>query len=256
MSDEYTSIRIYITTNYDQFVFLEENREVKGNTVLNSINKKDLLIDNPILVSANMEVLDGQHRLMAAKAKKLPIYYKFAQATTRQDVALLQNHTGWVIKDHAHFFEHVSDDVKEDYRFINEMSKKHDMPLHFVINCVEPSKDAYRKFKNGELTIKEDLPGLAKQFEKLAELVEIIKTLISACKKKYAITHKFKRSLWNFMRSKGYLHKRMLEAFRTYPDSLMELLIINSEPIIFQGLRNKIYNYNLKTKGNRLPDLD
>lgn len=256
MSDEYTSIRIYVTINYEQFKFLEENRDVKGNTVLNSIRKKDLLIDNPILVSANMEVLDGQNRLIAAKVLKVPIYYKFAQATTRQDIALLQNHTGWVIKDHAHFFEKVSSEQNEDYRFINEMARKHEMPLHFIISCVDPSKDAYRKFKNGELVIKDNLEQLKKQFEKLAELLEIIKALITTCKKKTAITHKFKRMLWAFMKTKGYSQKRMIEAFHTYSENLMKLLVYNSEPIIFKGLRNDVYNYNLKKKGNRLPDLD
>lgn len=248
MEDEHINVRIYITTNYDKFIFLQENREVKGNTVLNSINKKNLLMDNPILVSPNMEVLDGQNRLIAAKIKKVPVYYRIAQVTTREDISILQNQKAWVMKDYAHFYGLVESKEDSNYAFINAISEKYGLPLHFVINCCDARKDCYQKFKNGEIQLKQDLKELSAQFEKFSELVAIIKTLLSVCKKNYAITHKFKRALWNFMRRKDYSHTRLMHAFQTYPDHLIELLTINSEQLIFQGLDKRIFNYNRKSK--------
>jgi hypothetical protein len=250
MSDEYTNIKIYVTTNYDQFIFLKENRDVTGNTVLNSINKKNLLIDNPILVSQNMEVLDGQNRLIAAKTKKAPIYYRIAQVTRRGDISLLQNQKPWLIKDHAHFYE-----SKDNYRFINEISEKYNLPLHFVISCCDPSKNAFRKFKNGELEIKDVLEELTEKFQKFTELINILKILLATCEKKtYTITQKFKRSLWSFMRRKDYCHQRLIHGFNTYPDHVIQLLTINSEQLIFQGLDKRVFNYN--RKGKRTYELD
>ncbi len=253
MSDEYTNIKVYVTTNYDQFKFLEENRDVTGNTVLNSIDKKNLLIDNPILVSQNMEVLDGQHRLIAAKTKKVPIYYRIAQMAVREDISLLQNQKAWLMKDHANFYE--SYESKDNYRFINEISEKHNLPLHFVITCCDPSTNAFRKFKNGQLEIKYVLEELTDKFEKFSELIDIVKILVEACDKKtHTITQKFKRSLWSFMKRKDYCHQRLIHCFNTYPDHVIQLLTINSELLVSEGLDKRVFNYY--RKGRRTYELD
>lgn len=244
MHDECTPIKIFVTTNYDQFIFLEENREVTGNTVLNSINKKNLLIDNPILVSPNMEVLDGQNRLEAAKMKGFPIYYRIAQATTREDISLLQNQKPWAIKDHAYFYKH-----KQDYQFIIDLVENYDHSWHFVIVCCDSHKDAFTRFRNGEMEIKEDKQELTDRFQKLKELTDAIKFLTTTCGKKFsAITHKFKRSLWSFMKRKDYDHKRLLHAINMYPNHVIDLLTINSETLILQGIERRLYNYHRKNK--------
>ena len=250
MTNECTNLKIYVTKNYDQFILLEENRPVTGNLVMNSINKKNLLIDNPILVSWKMEVLDGQNRLEAAKLKQLPIYYRFAQATLREDISLLQNQKPWAIKDYAHFYRNEA-----TYRFINELVEKHDLPLHFIIWCCDPAKDAFHKFKNGEMEIKSDSKHLTEKFHEFSEVMQVVKVLSTTCgKKEHKITHKFKRAMWNFMATKNYNHKRLLHACNTYPDNVIELLNINSEAIIFHGIKERLFNYN--KKGKRLVELD
>src|ERR1700733_4973703 len=96
--DKYVEIKVYVTTNYDQFILLPENRPVKGNIVADSIRKENLLFDNPILVTQNLEVLDGQHRLAFARDQQIPIYYKIAQITKRQHIALLQKANPWRLR--------------------------------------------------------------------------------------------------------------------------------------------------------------
>lgn len=58
---------IYQTRDYSQFKISKRNRAVVGKQIVKSIIEKNLLPEKPILVTSDMHVLDGQHRLWAAE---------------------------------------------------------------------------------------------------------------------------------------------------------------------------------------------
>lgn len=67
---------VYITTNYNQFKILADNREVNllhVKRLIDSFNEMHLVC--PIIVNEKMEVIDGQHRLQASIETGVPIYY-------------------------------------------------------------------------------------------------------------------------------------------------------------------------------------
>lgn len=67
---------VYITTDYNQFKTLNDNREVNNihvKRLVDSFNEMHLVC--PIIVNEKMEVIDGQHRLQASIETGLPIYY-------------------------------------------------------------------------------------------------------------------------------------------------------------------------------------
>jgi hypothetical protein len=70
--------KILQTTNYSIFKFINFNRDFKSRQ-LEKLKKvlrvNNLLHLHPILVNEDMEVISGQHRLMAAKELRLPIFY-------------------------------------------------------------------------------------------------------------------------------------------------------------------------------------
>jgi hypothetical protein len=243
--DEFRFIKIYKTTNYDQFIFLEENRPVTGSIVEESIKKKNLLLDNPILVTQGKHVLDGQNRLIAAKVLQVPIYYRYALITTAEDISHLQNQKPWLLRDHAHFYKE-----NPNYSFVNEMVEKHDLSLQFGLYSCNTSRDAFRKFRNGEFEIKEGKKEqLAEQFQMFEELINAIKfMLFTVGNTKSTITQKFKRALWTFMKKPEYSQERMVHALKTYPNHVMDLLLINSEAQIGEGLERKLFNYNRKPR--------
>lgn len=77
------------TTDYSMFKTIKGNRPVSlshVNELISSISKRNYLEQNPIIVNEQMEVVDGQHRLMAAKANKLPIYYIVVERASIEDV--------------------------------------------------------------------------------------------------------------------------------------------------------------------------
>lgn len=77
----FTSTTIYQTTDYDQFKFLPANRPVDPKHVRSLkalIAENNQLQAEPLDVSPNMEVLDGQHRLTAARELGLPVFFRYS----------------------------------------------------------------------------------------------------------------------------------------------------------------------------------
>lgn len=114
------------TRNYEMFNFLKYNREVKSyERVLNSIKKKNLLEFRPILVDKDFNVLDGQHRLLAAKELELEIYYEIKDKhCTPEDVILLNNQTKWCLSDYLNFW---SEQENADYIKLKKLCSDFDM---------------------------------------------------------------------------------------------------------------------------------
>ncbi len=69
--------KIHETTKYSLFKLLKGNRPIKKVNLANiiaSMKMNNFLHLNPILVTSNMEVLDGQHRLKACEELGVKVY--------------------------------------------------------------------------------------------------------------------------------------------------------------------------------------
>lgn len=97
-------MKILKTKSYDKFTFIKGNRNVKKNHLIRlrrSINEKDLLQYNPIIVNEDYEVIDGQHRLTACKSMNSPVYFVVAKGLGFDDVVRLNtNVKDWGIADY------------------------------------------------------------------------------------------------------------------------------------------------------------
>jgi len=96
------------TINYDQFKSITANREVNNghvNKLVKAIGKKNLLHLNPILCNEKMEVIDGQHRLEAARILKLPIWYNMDSNVSEDDIASINsNSKNWSQLDYINYY--------------------------------------------------------------------------------------------------------------------------------------------------------
>ncbi|TVT39614.1 hypothetical protein FNT36_18405 [Hymenobacter setariae] len=99
---------IYQTTNYDLFHLLPENRKVDPSHVrklVTMITQSNLLHIKPLDVTATMGVIDGQHRLAAARELGLPVYYKIGQQLSEADITTLNvAQKNWQGTDYLHFW--------------------------------------------------------------------------------------------------------------------------------------------------------
>jgi len=106
-------------------------KKVEGNRPLNPKNVKALvksikefgMLINPILVNKDFQVIDGQHRLEAAKQAKSPIYYILApDYGMSQVIALNVNQKNWTINDYVKSY---SDMGLKDYMILEKFTQQH-----------------------------------------------------------------------------------------------------------------------------------
>ena len=90
--------KILKTLNYSQFKFIKGNRAINDrhvNGLVKSMEKNGLLM-NPSCVNEKLEIVEGQHRLMACEILNLPYYYYVVPGATINDVTILnQNRKNW-----------------------------------------------------------------------------------------------------------------------------------------------------------------
>lgn len=83
--EEYSSI--FKTTDYDMFKNIEANRMISPtnyNKLVRSMSEKQLV--TPICVNENMEIIDGQHRFLAAKELGKPVYYYIEEGYREEEM--------------------------------------------------------------------------------------------------------------------------------------------------------------------------
>lgn len=100
--------QILSTTRYSDFNEIISNREVDlshAKRLAKAIDENDLLHLNPIIVNSSMEVIDGQHRLEAAKMLGKDIYYVVDDNVSKEHIAKLNsNQKNWKALDYLNYY--------------------------------------------------------------------------------------------------------------------------------------------------------
>ena len=95
------------TTDYDMFKDFSSNRELDERHVrrlIKSISSNNLLAVNPIVVTNDLKVIDGQHRLEAARVLGVPIFYITGNITRKDISRLNSNQKNWSMMDYVNFY--------------------------------------------------------------------------------------------------------------------------------------------------------
>lgn len=118
------------TKNYDMFKKHDSNRpinETKVRSLMDAITESNRLHLKPIIVDDKMRVIDGQHRLEAAKRLEVAIYYILDKELKDKDMAIFNaNQSAWKLAEYHNFF--VTQGHPE-YRKLEEFTKRHKMSL-------------------------------------------------------------------------------------------------------------------------------
>lgn len=171
--------QIQKTNNYDMFKLrqLNDNRESispkRVQELVDSISQKNLLEYRPIVVNSDMEVIEGQHRFLAAKQLGVDIYYQVKEDFQATDILLMNNAKAWSIADYLNFF--VKNGYPE-YIKLNEFMKKNQLNLIITLSMVMPrSRQATQLFKEGKFKfVEEEFGG---DLETCWETIDLLKRL-------------------------------------------------------------------------------
>lgn len=149
----------YKTSDYSQFKTLDGNRNIDDKQVTRlckSIEKKDLLHQNPILVNEKMEIIDGQHRLLAAQAIGRPIYYRIEKESNLEDTILLNaNNRKWITDDYLSSFVKLG---KKEYIKVQEFKDKYKISsaLAILILSKLDQVKAIAAFRDGTFAVADE----------------------------------------------------------------------------------------------------
>jgi len=167
---------IHKTTEYKIFKKNQCNREINTPNLIkikNSIVAKNLLYLRPIIVNKNMEIMDGQHRLEAARILELPIFYQVNEEIETEDIVLLNdNQRGWKLDDYTNFYANQNN---IEYIKLQEYSKQNKLPIQFIVKILANSHGkAFMRFRRGEFKFPTDISVLKNNFFGLNEITKII----------------------------------------------------------------------------------
>jgi len=150
--------KIIKTTDYDIFKFREDNREAINTShvkrLAESIKSRNLLELRPICVNADMEIIDGQHRLLAAKSLGVAIYYKQEKTLEAKDIIIMNVSQPWGQSDYLNYY---CKNNYVEYIKLKEFMKKQNISLKIALNITMGQKrDGYIKYKMGEYKFNEE----------------------------------------------------------------------------------------------------
>lgn len=123
MADKKTAV----TSDYKQFKFLVNNRQTARthiNRLKDAITRNPEILEvQPILCNEKLEIIDGQHRFVAASELGLPIHYTVVQGldiSTARDMNVLQRR--WHMDDYAYSFAKAGN---VNYKAYNQYRREH-----------------------------------------------------------------------------------------------------------------------------------
>lgn len=144
------------TKNYNRFSLASTNREVNEAHVrdlVSSISEANLLPHNPIVVNAKYEVIDGQHRLEAAKRLGLEIFYTVAPKSSIKHTRLInRTNRPWNLRN---YLESYAKEGKTDYIALLDFCDTYGLPVSTGIElcCNDYDASKARQLRFGTLKV-------------------------------------------------------------------------------------------------------
>lgn len=126
--------KVYQTSNLNLFNVIKGNRPPNPQHIKRLADSmiKNGMMQSPIIVNENFDVIDGQHRLMAARAISSFIYYIIQPGYGLKEVQELNiNQKNWSKKD---FMESYADMGIESYLKLRNFTRRN--PIYTINNCI------------------------------------------------------------------------------------------------------------------------
>jgi len=150
-----SSKQIYSSLEYDKFKFIEGNRAIdqqKVSAYSEMIEKGYSQDESPILVTSSYEILDGQHRYLAAKKCNTPIYYivsnKNADSSAMLDIN--KNGNNWKLEDYVTLFAARGN---QNYQKLKAFSSLYKVSFGICLICCGYNRRQLKKMITNELFV-------------------------------------------------------------------------------------------------------
>lgn len=212
MSDDFVEGVVQKTSDYDQFKYLEANRQINKAHVQHLIHSfeenPEMAMARPVLVNQNFEIIDGQHRFQALKTLGMPVYYtmvKNMNVGTAQMLNALQK--GWTVMDYARSYAMSGN---SQYQQFLEYHEAYPLPvtvlMYFLAGHRQDRVNAV--FRRGDFKVSKDKKHINMQLERMAEFGELFP---------HWRTYIFAAAAFKVLHTEGYDHDHMMHKLSQTP---------------------------------------
>lgn len=195
------------TRDYSMFKHHPANRPLDPLNVKKikaSLNMNNMLEFRPILVNKAMQIIDGQHRVAAAEALGIDVYYTVQEDSEAVDIVLLnsaQKH--WQLNDYVRFY---ASQGKEHYINLTKLMDKYDLTVSDTLVFMGQDGGTMRRnIRSGQYTMnyEEKKKEIEDKVVFINQVVQLIdeKTLGF---KKFLKSVNLKRAFSTLMNNKGF----------------------------------------------------
>jgi hypothetical protein len=228
------------TTDYDMFYFLKENRNIsdlKSRRLAALIKENNFLKENPIIVKKHetfenkFAVLDGQHRLTAARDIGVPVYYIVSDHMEMLDVPMLNNaRCSWTAKDYLNYYVGIENN---DYKILQFLVDKYGFSIRSTLQVsgkLSSCSHAYALFKEGGFVVSD-----VSQAKEILETITDFKPFFSSFKNRHFVT-----AVLICIRSGKYNRKKMQQKM----EYLSRKLVKCPDTLTYVEMLEEIFNHN------------
>lgn len=149
-TDMLTTLPLTLATSsdYGAFKMLEFNRELHRGTIERiklCMAEVGFLPIHPIIVTKDYEIIDGQHRFVAARELGIPFYYMITDGATDTAKAMIVSNTNkrsWTPDDYTNYYAKLNNPY---YIGLQDFAKRHDVRTGVAMSFISGHSVNYNK---------------------------------------------------------------------------------------------------------------
>jgi len=232
-------ILLQYTKNYDLFILKADNRDVTDErhikALMESMQRNEFLKSKAITVKnegAKYIVIDGQHRLEAAKRLGITLWYTVDDEISDEALPDLQIAKKWLPKDYLKHF--VMKDIKK-YKTLQEICETYPkVSITTVVLLLEGSGNTYGsrgRFETGTINIVNQ--------ENALKTLRYAYDMYQLYKHEWLFGRTFLKAFADIIQIEGYSQKIMMDRLSVNSENFRQML---SEEGYYK-MFNEVYNY-------------
>lgn len=239
------SNRVQSTDNYDLFKKITLNRDTVDGHVRNlvkAINEQGNISEiSPVIVNEKMEVIDGQHRVLALEQVGLLVHYLVMDGTNINTVRQMNTlQRSWNAHDFAASFAAAGD---TNYVRFLKLHEDYGFSFSILLSYINSKQQGmYKRFNSGELFLNEERDADVRAH---LDLLEQAIEMVPRFKNHRPFALAFKQISLN----PEYDHGRFMSKLKKYGEGILRNWSSTEE--FLRGFE-QIYNYKTSTNAVRL----
>jgi hypothetical protein len=230
------------TKDYDIFKFRIDNREKIDQShvrkLIESIKARNMLQLCPVVLNSDMEIIDGQHRVLAAKALGIEIYYQVEKTIEPQDIIRMNVKKSWGINDFLNFYctHHYPEYLK-----LRNFMKNHGIILKVALNItMGQTKTGFQAFKDGDFKFHDEILG--DELDICWETIGYIKKMNGHAP--YTNSNRFWKALLKMIRHREF----DAEKWRMNMSKMVDNFCAKAKTSDYVTMFQHVYNYRNQNK--------